>query len=64
MKFLLREVMEEKCISIRELAARSEVSASQIKRIMDNETGGSIQTLCKLAKVLEVPVTNLFSCED
>lgn len=64
MKFLLREVMEEKCISIRELAARSEVSASQIKRIMDNETGGSIQTLCKLAKALEVPVTDLFSCED
>ena len=62
-KMYLTEIREKKRLSTRELAARSGVSRSHIQRIEAGEANPTIETMCKLAKALEVSVHDLFSCE-
>ena len=63
MKMYLMEVRERKNLSTRELAAKSGVSRSHIQKIENSEANPSIETMCKLAKALDVSVHDLFSCE-
>ena len=59
----LRELREERDISLRELARRSGLSANALSMIERNLTSPSVTTLIKLATALEVPITALFRVE-
>lgn len=63
MKMYLMDVREKKHLSTRKLAAISGVSRSHIQKIESGEANPSIGTMCKLAKALDVSVSELFSCE-
>jgi transcriptional regulator with XRE-family HTH domain len=62
MKIFLRKIRIEKGLSYRELAELSGVSKSGIASI-ENGKMPRIDTLCKLAKALEVDIEDLFECE-
>jgi len=63
MIFHLKRVREERGISIRQLAKISNVGKKSIERIEASAVNPSIGMLCKLAKALDVNVTDLFDCE-
>ncbi len=56
----LRELREERDISMRALARMSGLSANALSMIERNLTSPSVSTLTKLAHALEVPITALF----
>ena len=62
-KIFLSEIRNKKWISTRELAAKSGVSRSHIQRIESGESNPTIETMCKLARALDVSVYELFSCD-
>ena len=59
----LKQARHKKGLSIRELAKVSGVGKASIERIEAEKTTPRIDTLCKLAKALDVPVTELFRYE-
>lgn len=63
MKLYLNQVRNQKNISIRALAERSDVAKSHIENIESGQTNPTIEVMCKLAKALDVPVDELFSCD-
>lgn len=56
----LKEIREEKNISIRKLALMSNVSKSQISDIENDKSIPTIQVLCQLAVALKVDANELF----
>lgn len=56
----LKELREDRHISMRELARRSELSANALSMIERNLTSPSVSTLNKLATAMEIPITAFF----
>lgn len=63
MKIYLDIIRNQKSISIRALAEKSGVAKSHIEKIEAGETNPTIDVMCKLAKALDVPVGDLFTCD-
>lgn len=63
LKLYVDRVRIEKGVSIRELAARAKISKSHVQRIEAGETMPSLEVMCRIARALEVPLTDLFSFE-
>lgn len=63
LKLYVDKVRIEKGISIRELAARARISKSHVQRIEAGESIPTLEVICRIAKALDVPVTELFSYE-
>lgn len=59
----LRELREERGLSMRALARMSGLSANALSMIERGRTSPSVSTLYKLANALEVPITALFQEE-
>lgn len=62
MKIYLNRIRNEKNMSIRALAEKSDVAKSHIEKIEAGETNPTINVMCRLAKALGVSVHDLFSC--
>ncbi|MDK2823933.1 MAG: hypothetical protein PWQ67_729 [Clostridia bacterium] len=60
----LRQIREEKKITLIELGKRSGVSYTHISEIERGKTCASLKTLEKLAKVLEIPTSYFFQLEE
>ena len=61
MKFVIKEKRVEKGISQEELAKVADVARGTLSRLETNEdTVVNSQTLSKIAKALECPITELF----
>ena len=64
MKILIKKIRQQKNITIRQLAALSGISKTELS---DIETGKKIPTaytLCAIAKALQVTLCTIISCED
>ena len=64
MKIYLKEIRLEQKLTLKQLERLSGVSDTHISDIENKRTIPTICTLCRLAKALQVPVTDLFSCDD
>lgn len=60
----LRQIREDKKITLIELGKRSGVSYTHISEIERGKTCASLKTLEKLAKVLEIPTSYFFKLEE
>jgi transcriptional regulator with XRE-family HTH domain len=60
----LAQIRLEKDLTLHQLSELSGVSKTQINDIENGKTFPTIKVLCALAKALQVPVTDLFSCDD
>jgi len=60
----LRQIREEKKITLIELGKKSGVSYTHISEIERGKTCASLKTLEKLAKVLEIPTSYFFQLEE
>src|SRR5690554_2777951 len=60
----LREIREEKNLTLIELGKKSGVSYTHISEIERGKTCASLKTLEKLAKVLEISTSNFFQLEE
>lgn len=56
----LKEIRAEKNMSQEELAYRSEIALSQIARIETVRINPTISTIFKIARILDVPLSELF----
>ncbi|MDR1754787.1 MAG: helix-turn-helix transcriptional regulator [Eubacterium sp.] len=63
MLVFVKKIRLEKGISLSELAEKSGVSVSHIHNIESGFKNPTIKVLCKLAKALDVPCSELFSCD-
>lgn len=63
LKLYVDKVRIEKGVSIRELAARAKISKSHVQRIEAGETIPTLEVMCRIARALDVPITDLFSYE-
>ncbi|WP_154785639.1 MULTISPECIES: helix-turn-helix transcriptional regulator [unclassified Flavobacterium] len=59
----LKEIRSEKGLSQEELAYRSEITLSQIARIETIRINPTVSTIFKIARTLEVPLSELFNFE-
>ena len=59
---VLRDLREERGLTLRELADRAGVSVATVLRAELGETTPYGRTLYKLARALEVPITTLRPC--
>ncbi len=59
-KILLGQVRYDKHITLKKLAVLSGVSKSAISEIENEKKNPTINTLCALARALQVPITDLF----
>jgi transcriptional regulator with XRE-family HTH domain len=57
----LRELREERSLSMRTLAVKSGLSANALSMIERGKTSPSVSTLYKLAEAMGVPITTFFS---
>ena len=62
-KILLYEIRRKKGLSQLELSKRSGVSYGYISELENNLKSPTIDTICKLAKALEVDPSELFICD-
>ncbi len=63
LKLYVDRVRIQKGVSIRELAQRAGIAKSHVQRIEAGETMPSLEVMCRIAKALDVPITDLFSFE-
>jgi len=63
MKFYLKEIRNQKGMSLKKLSKASSVASSNIVLIESGNGNPKVKTLCKLAKALDVSVHELFDCE-
>lgn len=63
MKILLKEIMESKHLSIRQVAYSCEISKSKVQRIMSGSADPTMGTIEKLAKGLNVKMEDLYESE-
>jgi len=61
--FKIRELRDERGLSMRALARKSGISANALSMIERGRTSPSVSTLYKLADALDVPITDLFRDE-
>ena len=64
MKIKIKQIRQQKSITIRQLAALSGISKTELS---DIETGKKIPTaytLCAIAKALQVTICDLVDCKD
>lgn len=59
----LKEIRAEKGISQEELAYRADMTLSQIARIETVKINPTVSTIFKIARALEVPLSDLFNFE-
>lgn len=59
-EILLREVREEKNISLRRLAEITGISASQLSKIERQESEPTISTLVRIALALKIDIQKLY----
>ena len=59
-KILLGKVRYDKHITLRQLAALSGIGKSELSNIETGKKIPTINTLCAIARALQVPVTDLF----
>ena len=64
MKIYLQKKKKKKKMGIEKLSKESGVAKSYIQKIENGPSNPSIAVLCKLAKALQIPVYDLFSCEE
>lgn len=64
LKIFVEKVRLEKGLSLNELSKRSGVAVSHIHGIESGEKIPTITVLCKLARALKVPCSDLYSCEE
>ena len=64
MKIYLQRIRKEKKLSTEQLAKKSGVARSYIQKIEADCSSPSIAVMCRLAKALQVPIYDLFSCEE
>ena len=64
MKIYLQAIWKEKKMSIEQLSEQSGVAKSYIQKIEADCSSPSIAVMCRLAKALQVPIYDLFSCEE
>lgn len=62
--FFIREIRERKGLSQTDLEKLSGVSASHIGFIENNERQPTLLVMCKLAKALNVSVSDLYEYHD
>ena len=62
--FFIREIREKRGLSQEQLSKLSGISASHIGFIENNERQPTLLVMCKLAKALEVPVSDLYEYHD
>lgn len=62
-EMLIRQIREEKGISLNELAKKANVSKAHLSCVERNEKKASIDTLVKIAKALDVEITELYKVE-
>ena len=60
----LYEIRTQKGYSQEHLAKLSGVSKTHIREVENGQSNPTIQVLCSLAKALQVPITDLFSCDN
>ena len=60
----LRKARKDQALSLRDLAAQAEVSASLLSQIENNRSNPSVRTLYSLATVLSLPVDYFFTDES
>ena len=63
LKYYLKEVRDEKGLSLNELARISGVAKRTICLIESGDANPLVSTMCKLAKALGVQAHELYSCE-
>lgn len=64
MKIMIKQIRQQKKITLRQLAALSGISKTELS---DIETGKKIPTaytLCAIAKALQVTICQIISCDD
>ncbi|WP_241687458.1 helix-turn-helix transcriptional regulator [Flavobacterium sp. YO64] len=59
----LKELRSEKGISQEELAYRAEITLSQIARIETVKINPTVSTIFKIARALDVPLSDIFDFE-
>lgn len=64
MKIYVEKVRIEKKMSLAELSRRSGVAVSHLHNIENGNKIPTIKVLCAIAKALDVPCCELFSCEE
>ena len=64
MKIYIEKVRIEKKMSLAELSRRSGVAVSHLYNIENGNKMPTIRVLCDIAKALDIPCCELFSCED
>jgi transcriptional regulator with XRE-family HTH domain len=63
MTIYIKYIRERKNLTLAQLEKLSGVSKSQINYIENGDSIPTISVLCRLAKALQVPITDLFSCD-
>nr|DAN67781.1 MAG TPA: Helix-turn-helix XRE-family like protein [Caudoviricetes sp.]DAO79975.1 MAG TPA: Helix-turn-helix XRE-family like protein [Caudoviricetes sp.] len=59
-EILLREIREEKSISLRKLSELTNISVSQLSKIERNESEPTISTLIRISLALKTDIKNLY----
>lgn len=60
MKYLVGEARYQKRLSLRRLAEQARISKSYLQRIEAGEVSPSLEIMLRLARVLEVPLEQLY----
>lgn len=63
MRIFLKTIREQKGLSLRQLEDLSGVSKTQLNDIENEKCNPELNTMCKIAKALQIEVTELFSCD-
>lgn len=63
-EYFVGTIRTKKNITLKDLAQLSGVAESHIVKIEAGETNPSVEVMCKLAKGLQVPVNELFRCDQ
>lgn len=64
MKLRVKEISKNKKLSISDLAAKLEVTRETLSRQIAENGNPTIETLEKIARALEVPITELFPASN
>jgi len=62
-EMLIRQIREQKNMSIDELAKKSNVSKAHLSYIERNEKKATIDILVKIARALDIDITELYKVE-
>ncbi|MCL2212743.1 MAG: helix-turn-helix transcriptional regulator [Oscillospiraceae bacterium] len=63
LKFYISKIRKQKGLSAKKLSEKAGISSRVIDRIEAHSVNPRLETMCKLADALEVPITDLFSYE-